>query len=164
MSTPAITVRHPRAEDVEPLADVHLRCWQETYTGQLPDAFFGDTAWESRRRTWQAIVADRGKEMHPWVAEADRGIIGFSMSAEQSETDEVRDLQLCMLYVLEDFHGTGAGQKLLNASLGEHPTQLWTAKHNPRARRFYEKNGFRADGAERIDSSSNGLRTVRMVR
>ena len=52
----------------------------------------------------------------------------------------------------------------MDASLGDEPSQLWMAKDNPRARRFYEKNGFVADGAERIDSSSNGLKTIRMVR
>lgn len=164
MSAPPITLRRPEPTDVEPLADVHLRCWQETYTGQLPDAFLGDTAWESRRRTWQAIVDNHGQDMFPWVAEADDHIIGFSMTAHPQEKDDVRDFQLFMLYFLKEFHGTGAGQELLDASLDDQPSQLWMAKDNPRARRFYEKNGFEADGAERIDSASNGLKTIRMVR
>lgn len=164
MIAPPITLRHPEPTDVEPLADVHLRCWQETYAGQLPHAFFGDTAWESRRRTWQAIVNNHGQDMFPWVAEADDHVIGFSMAAHPQEEDDVRDFQLFMLYVLKEFHGTGAGQELMDASLGDEPSQLWMAKDNPRARRFYEKNGFVADGAERIDSSSNGLKTIRMVR
>lgn len=43
------------------------------------------------------------------------------------------------------------------------PAQLWVAESNPRARRFYEKNGFLPDGArfvvERLD-----LAELRLVR
>lgn len=164
MSASQITVRRPEPNDVETLADVHLRCWQETYADQLPDAYLGDVGWESRRRTWQAIVDDGCHDMFPWVAETENGIVGFAMSADSQDAEDVRDVQLFMLYVLEEFHGSGAGQELFDASLGEQPAQLWMAKDNPRARRFYEKNGFAADGAEKVDSASNGLKTVRMVR
>lgn len=109
-------------------------------------------------------MTNQRHDMFPWVAEADDHIIGFSMAAHPQDEDDVRDVQLFMLYVLKEFHGTGAGQELLDASLGNQPSQLWMAKDNPRARRFYEKNGFEPDGAERIDSSSNGLQTIRMVR
>ncbi|GAA3074505.1 hypothetical protein [Actinocorallia glomerata] len=44
------------------------------------------------------------------------------------------------------------------------PAQLWVAAENPRARRFYERQGFRADGAEVVDDDAEGLREIRMVR
>lgn len=62
---------------------------------------------------------------------------------------------------LADLHGTGAGQLLLDAVLGDSPALLWVAKDNPRARRFYARNGFAADGAE---EEAMGLTVVRMVR
>jgi RimJ/RimL family protein N-acetyltransferase len=38
------------------------------------------------------------------------------------------------------------------------------AKDNARARRFYEKNGFTADGTEHVDQDLDGLVEIRMVR
>ena len=69
-----------------------------------------------------------------------------------------------MLYVLREHHGSGAGQALLDAVLGEEPAQLWVAEANPRAIRFYERNGFRADGATLTDPAVEDLREIRMVR
>ena len=57
-----------------------------------------------------------------------------------------------------------AGQALLDAVLGEEPAQLWVAEANPRAIRFYERNGFRADGATLTDPAVEDLREIRMVR
>ena len=69
-----------------------------------------------------------------------------------------------MLYVLADHHGTGIGQLLLDAVVAPGvPAQLWVAEHNPRARRFYERNGFLPDGASFIDERLN-LAEVRQVR
>lgn len=38
------------------------------------------------------------------------------------------------------------------------------AKDNARARRFYDKNGFTADGTEQVDPDLDGLVEIRMVR
>ena len=35
---------------------------------------------------------------------------------------------------------------LVDAGIGNEPASLWCATANPRARTFYERNGFRADG------------------
>jgi len=43
------------------------------------------------------------------------------------------------------------------------PAQLWVLEENPRARRFYERNGFLADGARVVDERLN-LAEVRHVR
>jgi GNAT superfamily N-acetyltransferase len=61
-------------------------------------------------------------------------------------------------------HGTGAGQALLDATLGDALTMLWVAKANPRAIAFYTRNGFVFDGAEQSDSRTPGLASLRMIR
>lgn len=43
------------------------------------------------------------------------------------------------------------------------PAQLWVLEENPRARRFYERNGFIADGARCLQESLS-LTEVRHVR
>lgn len=42
-------------------------------------------------------------------------------------------------------------------------SQLWVAELNPRARRFYERNGFHPDGARYVDETLD-LAEVRHVR
>jgi GNAT superfamily N-acetyltransferase len=52
--------------------------------------------------------------------------------------------------------GTGAGAALLDAALDEmraaayRSATLWTLGTNERARRFYERRGWRADGTSKV--------------
>jgi ribosomal protein S18 acetylase RimI-like enzyme len=63
------------------------------------------------------------------------------------------DLEIERIYVLKEYHGTGIGQALLDFALDFAQTEgcgrVWLGvwEHNPRAIRFYEKNGFRAFGS-----------------
>lgn len=43
------------------------------------------------------------------------------------------------------------------------PAQLWVAEEKPRARRFYERNGFTPDGARFVDETLD-LAEARLVR
>jgi ribosomal protein S18 acetylase RimI-like enzyme len=60
-------------------------------------------------------------------------------------------------------HGTGIGALLLDAVVSpESSAELGVAEANPRARRFYEKHGFTAEGARFIDALD--IVEIRMVR
>ena len=61
-------------------------------------------------------------------------------------------------------HGSGTGQALLDAAVGDRPAFLWTAEDNPRAQAFYRRNGFIADGARKIEPEWENLAEIRMVR
>ncbi len=69
---------------------------------------------------------------------------------------EVRteDAELYAIYVHPEHMGRGVGQALLTESVercstaGHDRLLLWVLKENGRARRFYERAGFHADGAE----------------
>ncbi len=50
----------------------------------------------------------------------------------------------------------------MDAVIGEQPAFLWVAEDNPRARAFYARNRFRADGAEVTEDI--GLTEVRLTR
>ena len=67
--------------------------------------------------------------------------------------------------MIADFHGTGAGQRLLDAAIGDAPAFLFVADRNPRAVRFYERNGFEFDGAsESYPLIRTPIVSLRMVR
>lgn len=74
--------------------------------------------------------------------------------------------EIVAVHTLPESWGTGLGHAMLVAALdqiGDGPVFLWAFKENTRARRFYEKHGFRWDGAERI-SEFDGALEVRYVR
>ena len=56
------------------------------------------------------------------------------------------------LYVLKEYHGRGVGYGLMDAAAkrlsGYEQIALWVLRGNERAVRFYERYGFRFDGAQ----------------
>ena len=103
------------------------------------------------------------------VAERADRIVGFAFAASSHVADAenghepVRDLHLFSIYLLSAEQGVGTGIALLDAAIGDQPAQLWVARENSRARAFYERNGFRADGVQVTDPDL-GVIEIRMVR
>ena len=74
--------------------------------------------------------------------------------------------EIVAIHSLPESWGTGLGHAMLTEVLkqvGETTVFLWAFKENKRARRFYEKHGFRWDGSERI-SEFDGALEVRYVK
>lgn len=89
-----------------------------------------------------------------WVAEADDGELVAVACAGHGPCDweglfrpPPVSYHLDKLYALPRAHGTGVGQALLDAVLpvGE-AAYLWILNGNPRAERFYRRNGFVDEG------------------
>lgn len=74
--------------------------------------------------------------------------------------------EIVAIHSLPESWGTGIGHALLTEALkqiGNQPVFLWVFKENKRARRFYEKHGFRWNGTDRI-SEFDGALEVRYVK
>ena len=97
-------------------------------------------------------MAQASTEPTRW--EAERGLPPASTS-----------LQLEKLYSRPAALGTGVGQALLDAAIGDAPAYLWLVDGNARAAAFYRRNGFRPDGVETTGGPSwFGRRMVRLHR
>jgi GNAT superfamily N-acetyltransferase len=150
-TTPTATIRRSTPDDIGAVARVRVEGWRSGYRGIMPDAVLddlrADELAERWRRTW--IDADDAGTL---VAEADGEVIGFVSvgAAEADETGGPRG-ELRALYLLEDRWGTGLGRALFDAGVEwldrchERPI-LWVLTDNHRARRFYERQGWRPDG------------------
>lgn len=88
---------------------------------------------------------------------AQRGgrIIGYlkvNSGKAQTELQDGNALEIERIYVLQEFHGQGVGQRLYDQALAIAKQQrvdyVWLGvwEQNPRAIRFYGKNGFTAFG------------------
>jgi len=146
------------------MAQVHVRCWQETYRGLMPDAVLDDPGFlAARKRMWTAAVTDeRYRHNLAAVAVRDDELIGIAMSGPSEDGTLPPTRQLYVLYVHASDHGTGAGRALLEAVIDPAESAvLWVADPNPRAQAFYRKHGFVPDGTAQVE---DGVREIRMIR
>lgn len=158
------TVRPARVEDAADMARMHVRSWQETYRGLMPDRVLDDPGLvDARERFWTAALVDELYRANR-IAVAERGgaVIGVAMAGPPQNPEPGWSQHLYVLYVLAAEHGSGAGAALLNAVLDpQKPAALWVADPNPRAQAFYRKHGFAPDGTLQVEG---GVREIRMVR
>jgi len=164
-----ITLRKPLLADAKELASLHVRCWKETYSQLLPDGFFSAEHQQQRLSMWQRILTHTNPDFRIALACNQEGsLVGFAFAAACSPEMEERpagiERQLYSLYLLSDHHGSGAGQQLLDAVLGDQPALLWVAEQNPRAIAFYQRNGFVFDGQTVQDPLAPLITDARMVR
>jgi GNAT superfamily N-acetyltransferase len=123
-----LTLRRATVADAAAVAEVFLTSFHATY--EFPLAHTDDEV-----RGW---IRDRLiPSSEVWVADDDGRLVGM-MAVEPGELDQ--------LYVAPDRLGEGIGRRLVDLAKERSPAglSLWTFQVNDRARRFYERNGFRA--------------------
>ncbi len=160
-----IVVRKPQPEEASRIADLHQLTWEETYHDKLPAVAWGPGAHKRRTQMWQQITSDPQEGHRYAVLDVDGRLSGFAGAGPAREADAPRDYQLWFVYLLQAEQGTGAGQALFDEVVGDRPCYLWVLDDNPRARRFYERNGFVADGARQpVGFEGSTAEVIRMVR
>ena len=147
-------------EEIRGKAFVHWKSWQETYPGMMDEACLAGRTLEKCEEQafrWRdgLLVAKDGMRVI--------GFVGYGAAGDAlPETGEI-----FALYVLGAFCGRGVGTALMDAALErlrQYPRVcLWVLKENRKAIRFYEKCGFRPDGAEKYVESV-GAAGIRMIR
>jgi len=160
----AVRIRPAEPGDALGCARVHHTSWVETYSALLPAPHWETDTLELREQRWRRWLSG---DAAVTLAESGGEIVGFAIGGAARRVGEhapVRDQELYSLYVLSVHHGGGVGQALLDAVLpADVPAQLWVAAENPRARRFYERNGFTPDGARHVEEALD-LAEVRLIR
>ena len=90
-------------------------------------------------------------------------VLGFASAGPSRDEDAPCAWELYAVNVVSAAYGTGLGRALLSAATGDRPNHLWVLVDNPRARTFYAKEGYLADGAQKVHEGS-GCLEMRMVR
>ena len=164
-------LRPAEPADVERLAEIHVRCWQETYRGMLSDGFLASRVPADRLPLWRHLLGSADPAV-VWVACDDGTVVGFA-GVHKVPTGEAThaapppssgDLELWGLYLLASHQGLGLGRRLLESALGTSAASLWVAADNARAIGFYRHFGFEADGATDVIPEWEDLREIRMIR
>ncbi|AJW79255.1 GNAT family N-acetyltransferase [Clavibacter michiganensis] len=163
MTAPA-TVRPAVPDDADGIPEVHIRTWQETYAHLLSAAYLEGLDVAARAEQWRGSLSDSAGAPVFVALDGDR-IVGFALAGPARDEDPPRPFQLYAINVVASAHGTGAGQALFDAAVGDSPAYLWAADDNPRAEAFYRRNGFARDGGvSRQMYQGAEMVTVRMVR
>lgn len=154
-------IRPATPADAERIADIRVTGWRETYAHLL------STDLLQRQTSNPDCIRTSIESGTPVVvAELEGDVVGFACASTplDGEPDPPRDLQLWFIYQYARAHGSGTGQALLDAAVGDRPAFLWVAEGNPRAIAFYRRNGFAPDGTRKTSPDLENLVEIRMVR
>lgn len=158
------SVREMTEPDIDAVAAVRVSGWRHAYAGLMPQSYLDGldaAAYAEQRR---ASFADPANAVTNLVAEGpDGAILGWAAfgpaqggDAEAAAGTAPDEGELYALYARPDVIGTGVGRALLTEVLRRAPypaVRLWVLEGNARARRFYERAGFRPDGGVLVDET-----------
>jgi GNAT superfamily N-acetyltransferase len=153
-----LRVREMTLADCERVAEIRVGGWQTAYRGLIPQSYLATmsvTEDTERRRTHFLEGLRSDGTVVNLVAVADGEIVGWACHGPYRDGEVLTgDAELYAIYVDPDRFGAVVGRALIGESVRRcttagHPRMyLWVLDENPRARRFYERSGFRADGTK----------------
>lgn len=146
--------------DAEDLARVHLQSWRWAYRGLLPDAYLRRLRHDALAGRWFMRLADPDLETQVRVLERNGRVEGFTTFGPHRDDPAWLGYagEMHMLYLAPELVGRGYGTALLDRACMELADRagcywllVWVLARNERARKFYEAQGLRPDGANRWD-------------
>ena len=155
-----VVIRAAEVTEAEGVARLQLDCWDDAYTGLVPQSVLDEGRRKVAERTerWRELLADGAEVL---VAEADDGLAGFANVGPPRDDGVPVNLELYAIYVRAAWWGTGLGHALFEEAVGDRAAYLWVVEGNQRALGFYERQGFRLDGRTKAEPEGLHLRMVR---
>lgn len=142
-------VRPAVPDDVTGITEVYLDSWRAGYAGLLPPHVIEEQAHRRAEYDWRAAIAAPAGTA---VALEHDQIVGVVQATGPSGAD--RDLpEITMLYVAPSCWGSAAARRLLATGVswmtghGYRAARLRVVEAQARARRFYQREGWRVDNS-----------------
>ena len=151
-----MTVRNAEFEDMKRLGHIMSVSFRTAFADFVSQETLDACAREENCAALLEGIFREG-QMH-FLIGGDSGMLVWQRTADGAE--------IVAIHSLPQSWGTGLGHAMLTDALkriGEGTVFLWAFRENRRARRFYEKHGFRWEGTELI-SEFDGAAEVRYVR
>ena len=164
-----MTIRLAKAGDARAIAEVHVASSRAAYRDLVPaQTLLMKRTISQREQIWQKILSEH--ETATLVLEERGRLIGFVNVGATRDPDKEAAVtaEINSIYLAPEHWGQGHGQRLCQSALahlrraGFREATLWVLAENQRARRFYEKLGFRFEGTMKT-REKDGLRIVRYV-
>jgi L-amino acid N-acyltransferase YncA len=150
-----IEIRPATVEDAAAVAAVHIGSWRAAYRGIVPQEHLDGLDVARRAEAFREFLAAPVGGERVLVATVAGAVVGFVAFGPYRDGAALHpsEGEIRAIYADAAHWGTGAGRLLMAAALrelaaqGRHPVRLWVLRANERARRFYARAGFAADGA-----------------
>ena len=155
-------LRLAESADAMAVARVHVRSWQVAYRGLVPDAYLDELRPQDRAARYDLANRDPLKPQTILAVDGAE-ILGFATVSPSRDPDLPDYGELCALYAAPEHWGRGVGATLIEAArrklfeMGLQRTLLWMLVGNQRAARFYQIDGWRADGQRRPALTYSGI-------
>jgi GNAT superfamily N-acetyltransferase len=153
-------------EDAAGIAAVKMASWRWAYEAIVPQAVLDDLDAVDEERRWRSYLDELPAEDRLWVAGEGGEVVGFARTGPVPYPDlPEQAAEVHGLYLAPSHVATGLGRTLFGHAVadllerGHAPVVVWHFARNDRAARFYERAGFRLDGA--IRTSDFGVDEVR---
>ena len=146
-----VTVRPARPADAPAIGEIHVQTWQHAYAHTFPAEALAGLDVERRVTYWRGVAVHLPARSALLVAVVGGRVVGFASVGPARDEDWVGELYA--IYVLPEQWGTRVGRELMQEALRALAAAsfveaiLWVLEDNPRARAFYERGGWAADGA-----------------
>jgi GNAT superfamily N-acetyltransferase len=153
-----LSVREATPEDTEAIVSVTVEGWRAGYRDIVASEKLAELPIERWRHEVGVGLRRPVDDAFTYVAEIVGGFAGYCYVAAPTQESDLGPAvaELVAMYVDPEHWRHGVGNALMEAALqrltGLHYEEavLWTFKENDRAIAFYERNGWRTDGAEKI--------------
>ena len=145
-------IRLGTVSDARALATIHVEGWLAAYRDIVPPELLASRSVDARERDFVVLLSGNLEGHRVWVSERDGEAVGFAYTRPGLDADIERPGELKLFYVNPVLRGSGVGLPLFEhaiAALRARGLQpyLYTFRDNAAARRWYEKRGWRPDGA-----------------
>jgi ribosomal protein S18 acetylase RimI-like enzyme len=154
-----IQVRDATPADGAAMGAVQIAAWRAAYAGVMRDDYLAGLDPDAFGDRWRRSAAEDPKPGRALlVGGLGERVVAIAATGEfrARASDDEPTGELWMLNTHPDAFGTGAAVALHAEALrrlagaGHREVVLWVVRENARARRFYEREGWTADGHETI--------------
>jgi len=165
-----VRIRRAGPEDASSIAGVYVRSWKGAYRGLIPQSYLDALDAQDRIGVWEETLATsawpRGGVivlLGPAQPDASEGPVTGFVSFGPTRDDDLGNApgvdtvgEVVTFYLEPAAFGSGGADLLMSAALvalgaAHYSTaMLWVLGTNARARRFYERRGWRPDGTTKV--------------
>lgn len=140
------------ADDSPTISNILAKTWRIAYKGIVPQSYLNslpDDYWSDPFRNWI-----NNNLLTAWLICENAVPVGCIAYGHSREEKFSNWCEIVSIYVLPGYWRKGYGRSLLEKALsdltqkGYRHCYLWVLKENYRARKFYEKHGFRCNQDE----------------
>ena len=145
-----IEIKKVTINDIDILQKISRQTFSETFSSKNTEEdmnIYLDEGLSNDRLTME--LNDNNAEFY--FAKLDNNVIGYlkiNFGQSQTELQDGNGIEIERIYVLKDYHGKSIGQLLYNQAIKiarqKNVNYVWLGvwEENPRAIKFYKKNGF----------------------